>query len=387
MKNLIIAAVLLMPAAAGAQGNIKFGNLEVNPFVSTQESYDSNIYLTRDERKSATINKSVLGVDLVENLGSRYALKGGYSMELLGYSRETSVNNAVHHNANIGATGKLPKDITVMVDDKWKQTTDAATSQDTERAKRVENTLGLNVNAPLRGKFGFTLAVQHVYNNYLKNNPTLDREEFQAGFDLDYKWQPKTKLFLSYRHGILNYQTGFTNDATFDNVELGAAGNIAPKVTGVVKAGMQMRKYGEDLNDAKDDATTAQYSAQATWKAMEKTEVVALAKRGNVETNYGDARYYTSTLTDLSFTREIRKVKAGIGLSYEDVRYSDKNNTLSATDKKRVDENASVRLTAEYNIQKWLKADFAYTYKDRSSNFDQFEYKDNIVALGLKAMF
>lgn len=387
MKNLIIAAVLLMPAAAGAQGNIKFGNLEINPFVSTQESYDTNIYLTRDARKSAAINRTVLGVDMMEKFGSRYDLKAGYSMELLGYSRETSVNNATHHNANIAATGKLPKSITVMVDDKWKQTTDQATSQTIERAERVENTMGLTVNAPLRGKFGFNVAVQHVYNNYLDNNPTLDREEFQAGFDLDYKWQPKTKLFLSYRHGMLNYQTGFTNDAVFDNVEVGAAGNIAPKVQGVVKAGMQMRKYDEDLNDAKDDATTAQYSAQAIWKAMEKTEVSLLAKRGNVETNYGDARYYTSTLTDLAFTREIRKVKASLGFSYEDVRYSDKNNTLSATDKKRVDENASVRLTGEYTIQKWLVANFGYTYKDRSSNFDAFEYKDSIVSLGLKAMF
>lgn len=388
MKNLIIAAVLLVPAAAGAQGNIKYGNLEINPFVSTMESYDSNIYLTQKERKSALINRTSAGVGLVENLGSRYDLKGGYNMELLGYSRETETNNAVHHNAEVAFMGKMPKNITVTVDDKWKQTTDQATTQETERAKRVENTMGLIVNSPLRGKFGFNLAVQHVYNNYLSNTlGTLDREDFQAGFDLDYKWQPKTKLFLSYRHGILNYQTGFTNDATYDNVEVGAMGQIAPKVQGVVKAGMQARKYDEDLNDAKNDATTMQYTAQAMYKPMEKTDMVLLAKRGNVETNYGDARFYTSTLTDLTITREVRKVKVGLGLSYEDVRYSDKNATTSATDKKRVDENASVRLTGEYNIQKWLKADGALTYKDRSSNFDNFEYKDTVLSLGLKAVF
>lgn len=387
MKNLIIAAVLLVPAAAGAQQNIKFGNLEVNPFASVQESYDSNIYLTGTDRKSAMINRSAIGVGLVENLGSRYDLKGGYNMELLGYSRETGINNAVHHAADVGFTGKMPKNITVTVDNKWKQTTDQASSQLIERAKRVENTMGLNINSPLQGKFGFSLAVQHIYNNYISNNPTLDREDFQAGFDLDYKWQPKTKLFLSYRHGMLNYQTGFTNDATYDNVEVGATGQIAPKVQGTVKAGMQSRKYDEDLNDAKDSATTMQYSAQAKWLPMEKTDVVLLAKRGNVETNYGDARYYTSTLTDLTVSREVRKVKVSLGLNYEDVRYSDENNTMSATDKVRCDENASVRLGAEYNIQKWLKADFAYTYKDRSSNFDGFEYKDNIVALGLKATF
>jgi len=323
---------------------------------------------------------------LNENLGSRYDLKGGYNMELLGYSRETEVNNAVHHNASLGFTGKLPKSITVTVDDKWKQTTDQATTQTIERAQRVENTMGLNINSPLQGKFGFNVAVQHVYNNYMAlANRTLDREEFLAGFDLDYKWQPKTKLFLSYRHGILNYQTGFTNDATYDNVEVGATGQIAPKVQGTVKAGMQARKYDQDLGNAKNDATTAQYSAQAMWKPMEKTDVVLLAKRGNVETNYGDARFYTTTLTDLTVSREVQKVKVSLGVNYEDVRYSDK---AAVTDsKKRADANLGARIGAEYNIQKWLKAECAFNYKDRSSNFNQFEYKDNVTFLGLKAMF
>jgi hypothetical protein len=199
--------------------------------------------------------------------------------------------------------------------------------------------------------------------------------------------QPKTKLFLAYRHGMLNYQVGYVNDATFDNVEVGATGSIAPKVQGTVKAGVQMRKYEDDLNDAKEDANTAQYSVQAVWKPVEKTDVTLFAKRGNVETNYGDARFYTSTLTDLSVSRMVRKFKVTVGLSYEDVRYSDKRNTLSATEIIRKDENAGARLTVDYNIQKWLVANAGYSYKDRSSNFDQFEYKDNIVSVGLKAMF
>lgn len=386
MKNLLIAALMLLPLTAGAQQNLKIGNLEINPFLSTQESYDSNIYLAPNQRKSALINRSVIGVGLVENLGSRYDLKGGYNMELLGYSRETEINNAVHHNADLGFKGSMPKGITVTVDDKWKQTTDQATSQEVERALRVENTANFAFNAPLRGKFGFTVAAQHVYNNYLDNNPTLDREETQVGADVEYKWQPKTKLFVSYRHGILNYQTGAANDATFDNVEVGAMGQIAPKVQGTVKAGAQMRKYDEDVLGAKEDADTAQYSVQAVWKPVEKTDVTLFAKRGNVETNYEEARFYTSTLTDLSVSRLVRKFKVTVGLSFEDVRYSDVNATRGDT-MKRKDENANARLMVDYNIQKWLVANFGYSYKDRSSNFDQFEYKDNIVSVGLKAMF
>ena len=388
MKNLIIAAVLLMPAAAGAQQNIKFGNLEVNPFVGVQESYESNIYLTKTQPKSSMINRTVIGVNLVEKLGSRIDLKGGYNLELLGYSRAPGVNNAVHHNADLSIAAKLPKSITVTVDDKYKQTTDQATSELTERAKRVENTAGFSLEAPLRGKFGFGLAAQHVYNNYLDTAfAGLDRAETLAGFDLNFRLQPKTRLFASYRYGQLNYENSNINDATHNNMELGLTGSIAPKVVGTVKAGVQMRHYDKDAGTADNDLTTGGYSAQAVWKAMENTEVTVFAKRANVESSYGDSRFYTSTLTDLMVTRQVNKIKVGVGLSYEGVLYSEKYDSTSATDKVRADENANARLTAEYSIQKWLKADFAYTYKDRSSNFDNFEYKDNIVSLGLKATF
>jgi len=385
MKNLIIAAVLLMPAAASAQQNIKFGNLEVNPFVSTQESYDSNIYLTKTQRKSAEINRSAVGVNLVEKLGSRVDLMGGYNMELLSYSRATSINNAVHHNANIAAVGRMPKDITATLTDNYKQTTDQATSELTQRAKRIENTAGLVVEAPLRGQFGFAVAVQDTYNNYLSHTfAALDREESQVGFDVTYKLQPKTRAMFSYRYGNLIYQNSDFGNATTNNMDVGIVGDIAPKVVGTVKAGVQMRHYTRQLAGADDDITTGGYSVQALWKPMEKTEVILFAKRANVESTYATSRFYTSTLTDLSMSREVRKVKVGLGLSYEAVQYPEKTNAFMP---KRLDENASVRVTADYNIQKWLTASCGYTYKDRTSNEDAFEYKDNVVSVGLKASF
>ena len=385
MKNLLIAAVLLMPAAAGAQQNIKLGNMDVNPFMSTQESYDSNIYLSRNKRKGSTINRSALGFELIQKVGSRLDLKGGYSMDVLSYAVNTSTNNAVHHNAGFSATARLPKSMTLSVDDKYKQTTDQATSQTTKRATRVENTAGLNLEAPLRGNFGFTVAVQHVYNNYLSGNFSgLDREETLMGADVSYKLQPKTRMFVSYRYGNLNYQSGNTNDATYNNVDLGLTGDIAPKVMGTVTAGMQARKYKNDSGTAKNDITTMGYSAQAVWKALAKTDVTIFGKRGNVESTYGSSRFYTSTLMDVGVTRQVNKIKAGLGFGYESVLYPEKTTLANP---KRLDENTSVRLTAVYNIQKWLTADCGFTYKSRNSNESTFEYNDKALSLGIKAMF
>ena len=386
MKNLLIAAILLAPAYAGAQ-NMKMGNLELKPYAAVTESHDSNIYLVNNGEKDAFITRTNLGLDLVENLGSRYDLKAGYMLETINYTEDRSVNDAVHHNANLAFSGKLPKDMTLTVDDSYKQTTDQATTDLVARALRVENKVGFGLTAPMRGDFGFKLAAEHNYNNYLSRTYSMmDREELLAGFDISYKLQPKTTMFAAYRRGSLSYQSGATNDATYDNVDLGVTGKLGNKLNGTVKAGMQSRKYDKDLNDAKNTASTMQYSVQAVWAPMEKTDVTIFAKRGNVETNYGDARYFTTTLTDLSVSRMVRKVKVGVGLSAEHQAYSDKQNTLVAG-KKRADDLTSFRLTADYNVQKWMSLNLGYTYKDRASNFSNLEFTDNVISLGAKVMF
>ena len=388
MKNILIAAILLAPAYAGAQQNMKIGNLDINPYAGVTESHDSNIYLAPNGEKAAYITRTNLGVDLVENLGSRYDLKAGYMLETINYTKDRSNNDAVHHNASLAFTGKLPKDMTVTVDDKYKQTTDQATSDLIARALRVENNAGFKLEAPLRGDFGFALAANHNYNNYFsKTYSMLDREEFLAGFDVSYKLQPKTTLFAAYRYGTLNYQSGYTNDATYNNVDLGVTGKLANKLTGTVKAGMQSRKYDKDLNNAKNTASTMQYSVQTVWMPIEKTDVTLYAKRGNVEVNYGDARYYTTTLTDLSVSRMVRKVKVGVGVSAEHQAYSDRQNSLVTTGKKRADDLTTARITADYNVQKWMSLNLGYFYKDRSSNISSVKFNDSVITLGAKLMF
>lgn len=393
MKKLILPAIMIFAASnAAAMGNLKFGNLEINPFVSTQESYDSNIYLEMDGKDSSMINRTSVGVDLLHKLGSRIDLTGGYTLELLSYDESPTTNNAAHNLANLGVKVRLPKKMTLTVEDKYADTTDQATTQETDRTKRLQNDAKVRFEAPIRGKFGFALEAAHTYHNYITVD-SLDREELIGGADITYQVMPKTKAMISYRYGDLNYvQDTDKGDATYNNLELGLVGNIAPKLTGTVKAGVQMRDYATGPTGADNDITTLGYSAQLIWKAVPKTDIVLYAKRANVETSYLTSRFYTSTLTDLSFSREVRKVKLTLGAGYEMIEYAeDTNNTT--LNRPREDQNITARLAADYNIQKWLKAGLSFNHKARLSNDGatgtgvEFGYRDNIVAASLKAMF
>lgn len=391
MKKLIMPAIMIFAASnAAAMGNIKFGNLEINPFVSTQESYDSNIYLEMDGKDSSMINRTSVGVDLMHKLGSRIDLTGGYTLELLSYDESPTTNNAAHNLANLGVKVMLPKKMTLTVEDKYADTTDQATTQETDRAERLQNDAKVRFEAPIRGKLGFALEAAHTYHNYITVD-SLDREELIGGADITYQLMPKTKAMLSYRYGDLNYVDDGTEnyDSNYHNIHLGLVGNIAPKLTGTVKAGAQQRKYTSGPAGVDNDITTGGYSAQLMWKAVPRTDIILYASRNNVETRYNNSRFYTSTLTDLSFAREVRKVKLTVGASYEMIEYAENTPT---TGKKREDTNISARLTADYSIQKWLKAGLSFNHKARLSNESnasgvEFGYRDNVIGASLKGMF
>ncbi len=386
MKNLIIAAALLMPAAAGAQQNIKLGDMSLNPFISSQEQADSNIYLTDKNVKSALINRSAIGTDLKQKFGSRLDLTGNYTFELLSYSQKPSINNAVHNNASLGLEGRLPGDSKVKAGYKFLSTTDQATSQDTARAKRIERDAMASFEAPLKGKFGFGVNFGQTYQDYHQPSfRVLDRGELTVGANVNYMLQPKTKLFVGYTYGKLDYQQAAsqTGNATYDNFNAGITGKLTGKLVGTVSAGAQLRHLSSSIVP-NHEAATLDYSAQLVYTPMEKTEVVAYAKRGNVETDYVNSHFYTSTLSNLAVTREIRKWKVGANVGVETVKYAEK---VSGDYSKRFDVNNTAGLTADYNIQKWLKASFGYTYKYRASNTAGMRYADNIGTFGLKGMF
>ncbi|MEI7483024.1 MAG: outer membrane beta-barrel protein [Elusimicrobiota bacterium] len=384
MRSLLAGVLLLASAHAGAAQNIRLGNIQINPLVSVQQKYDTNIYLSKVE-KSAWVNRTGLGLNLVSRAGSRLDLTGGYTLEFLSYSRAPANNNATHHLANIAVKARMFRDVVAILNDSYMLNTDQATSELVERAQRVQNIVSFNLAAPIRGNFGFKLAAQHTYYNYLSSRYNLlDRNEILMGGDLTYKLQPKTQLVLGYRHGTLNYRLASAGkgDSVYDNLDLGLAGNIAPKLMGTVKAGVQFRNYNKNLTLPKSNTTTAGYSVQVLWKPVSKTEVIIYGRRGNIETSYLNTRFYTSTLSDITFSRQVHKIKAGLGLSYETMKYPG-----TATASGRTDTLTNMRLTGEYNIQKWLKAGLDYTRKQRKSILTYYNYSDNLFGFTLTGMF
>jgi hypothetical protein len=392
MKKIVIAVVSVFSVTSvSAMQNLKLGGLAIHPVASVQEQYDSNIYLSRDAVKSSLINRSSAGFGFLNTEGARLSLKGGYAVEILSYDRAYRTNNAVHHNAALELGYKLSGDRNISAAENYLATTDPANSENFSRAKRVSNVARAAFEAPLKGQFGYSIDVQHTINDYLSSKyDMLDRAEILAGAAVDYKLQPKTKVFAAYHYGSLRYDKPNlttdvrTNDAIYNNIDLGVTGDLTAKLTGTVTGGVQYRNYDAGLNNAADKQTTGGYGLRLTWTPVKQTEVLLYGKRANIESIYLDSRYYISTLNYLGVTREMNKFKAGVGFAYEAVGYPEETPGANA---KRHDGNTNATANLDYNVQKWLTAGVGYAYKTRVSNERINNFVDNVISLQIKGMF
>lgn len=55
--------------------------------------------------------------------------------------------------------------------------------------------------------------------------------------------------------------------------------------------------------------------------------------------------------------------------------------------KERNDDEFSVEVRGDYKLNKWYKAGLSYKYTQNESNFNVFDYKNNVFTLSLSAGF
>ncbi|MCX5783621.1 MAG: outer membrane beta-barrel protein [Elusimicrobia bacterium] len=382
----LTAVCILSAQALWAIQNIKLGGMEINPFVYEEGYYDDNIYLAESDKTETFYSKTSAGIKALQKLKENFSIGGGYRFEGLVYSKQQSANNAAHHYADIDISAEFARQSKLSVYDQFASTTDPANSELFARTKRMQNLAALRFEAPIAGNFGYRLHGSHVHHEYLDSAyEILNRNEYKLGGGLSYRVKPKTALFADYSYGNMKYQNVENNEAKYSNIDGGVIfDNITQKVSGMVKAGVQLRDYEKSLPGAENSATTLSYGMALKWVPQQNSEVSVLGERNNIESLYADSRYYTSTNAEINWKHSVSKFDLGMGVGYEIVSYPE---DTPGTTEKRSDKISKFTLGADYNIQKWLKAGVSYGYKNRASNETAYEYADNLIGASIKAMF
>ncbi len=370
-----------------ALNNIHIGNLEINPFVSLEQKYDDNIFLEpKGQEDSDWITTTILGfglkMPLVPGREEDFVLKLKYDVDFIKFWDYTN-QDRFDHNVSAIADLNFNNDFTLKIEDKFQKTADPPNSELTALQRRLRNT-GNVVFGYMREKIGFDLGFSNIRDDYNSLN-SLDKYEYVSTATGYFNISPKTSLFGEYNFGKVVYDNNSTNsDSKYYQYRLGVKGKIAPKLTGVFKAGYKRTDYEDSSKENFKGFTTF---VNITYDLKERTALNAYAERGSEESTYSTNSYFEYNKIGLEVDHELLEKLFLVGGGYYQLnKYPEETTEGSVTDK-REDNLWDYSIGLRYEVKEWLSLETNYEFKERDSNFSTYDYKDHRYTVKINFMF
>ena len=370
-----------------ALNNIHIGNLEINPFVSLEQKYDDNIFLEpKGQEDSDWITTTILGfglkMPLVPGREEDFILKLKYDADFITFSDHTK-QDRVDHNILAIADLKFANDFTLKIEDQFQKTADPPNSEITSLEKRFRNS-SQAVLGYMREKIGFDFGYENIRDKY-NNLNSLDKYEHVLTATGYYQLFPKTSILGEYNFGKIIYDNNNTNsDSEYHQYRLGIKGQIAPKLTGLVKAGYKKTDY---KNSSKKDFTGFTTFVNVTYDLKERTTLNAYLERGSEESTYSTNSYFEYDKWGLKLDHELlERFFLVTGGYYQLNKYPDQTTESSVTARRR-DKVWDGTVGVRYEIKESVNLEANYEFKKRDSKFSTYDYKDNRYTVKINFMF
>lgn len=364
------------------------GNVRVKPRITIEGKHDSNIFLSNTLPQSAFILDAGPAIGMsVENKTLKF--EAGYEFRLINYSRFQNVTNAQHHTLAASVNWEYMPDGKFGLDDLFMATTDPASSEFTQRARRGQNDLGVMFDVPFGSKLFIGGRMKHTIVDYQTTalSLILDRNELLAGGRVGYQIGPKTKLYGYARASNIGYWDNKLSNSNGTLAGAGIEGKISERITGQVEVGAISRKYSQTISGEPSEFNTGSTSVNVDWSAPRGFKVSVNANRNSNESAY--ARYNIGTNGGISVTKGIGKAwEAQILGSYGQDNYPNaKPDPTTLVLKRRVDTNFAAGVRLSYQLYAKNKLSLKYMHRGRSSNFDVYNYTDGVATLSTEYSF
>lgn len=391
-KNFRSIAILMLvflgfSSSAYPAGNLHIGALEIHPFASVEQKYDDNIFLEpKNQEDDDWITTTILGfglkMPLVPGREEDFILKLKYDADFIKFWDNTK-QDRFDHNILAIADLKFANDFTLKIRDQFQKTADPPNSETTSLEKRFRNS-SQAVLGYMREKIGFDFGYENTRDDY-NNLNDLDRYEHVFTTTGYYQLFPKTSILGEYNFGKIIYDNNNTNsDSEYQQYRLGIKGQIAPKLTGLVKAGYKKTDYKDS---SKKDFTGFTTFVNVTYDLKERTTLNVYAERGSEESTYSTNNYFEYDKGGLKLDHELLERFFLVGGGYYQLnKYPDQTTEGSVT-ARRKDKVWDGTVGVRYEIKEWVNMEANYEFKKRDSKFSTYDYKDNRYTVKINFMF
>lgn len=225
-------------------------------------------------------------------------------------------------------------------------------------------------------RFGVELDAHYTDVEYTNNRfNTAFRDRDDTGFAGRFYGQvaPKTRLFAEYAQVDISYDnlplTGSTLDSKEDRISVGVEWEATARTTGSVKIG----RLDKDFDAAsRGDQDFTSWEAEIIWSPRTYSHFFLATSSQPRETN-GTGNFIESTDWSVAWIHDwssyLHSV-ASIGIGEDDYD----NNPRS-------DDRQHYSFSVNYDLERWINVGAGYSYTDRDSNQNLFDYDKSIFSL------
>jgi hypothetical protein len=371
-------------ASTGAQraGGVPMGPITAYPTIGYGLKHDDNLFYAPTNRVSDTINILTPAVRFeAKQAANTYSLVLGST---LGRYNTSTADNYTNYNvnglANLDLTTRfranLKADYIDAIDPRGSTNNPVSTTPDQYHQTYLGGIASYGARGA-QGRLDFELG--KLVRRYVNNRATTfasDRENTDIGATFFWRVAPKSSLLLQAKHTEIDYESSTsTLDSTENRLLGGLTWEATAKTTGIFKLGM----VNKDFKDPNRGSTTSpSYEGAIKWSPRTYSIVDFNLSKMPAETTGGVGDYIDKTITGALWSHQwTSQITTAVAASYSTDVYK------GSIDRK--DNLQNFGLKATYSMRRWLNFGADYTYTNRNSNDNNFDYKRNVIMLFVNA--
>jgi hypothetical protein len=403
-RSLCVAAAVLAWTGAFLPNPARALNFEeqiqgltVTPFLSERVEYESNIFQTPNRTRGDMIFRTIPGF-LADLTRGPFSLSAGYRAEIINYLT-LSDQNALNQSGLVQLKVDMPR-LKLQLRDDFTESTDPPGSELTGPIKSQVNVLNPAAEYRLTERFslGVSYAWTHIHfpatsasagsPNEQQNQAVqqLDEDDQLAGATGWWKFLPKSDIGLSLQYGTSRFSNDSSRNTQREIVGLVLRGDLTAKLSSTFKIGIEH----QEASSGGPAFTGVVMGGGWVYQATERTQFTLNTDRSPQVSVFESAQYYISTSAWLGARHEFpsRKLAAWLRVGVGEDSYNTKQPTANGvTTKYRVDTVLGTVVGVDYAIQPWLRTGIDYSFKQRTSNFNRFNYDDNRISGRITVQF
>lgn len=375
--------------------------------LAVAEAYDDNIFNTAQETESDGITILSPGLQLMvpaadqtaEAIVTNAATPGGLVMgrfdepffrrfrAYVGYAPVFQLyafhpeENLVNHAAQAGVQYNLRSGYAIDLVDRYSQDYQRLEAGISPADDRFDSNLfNVIVTLPLTEKIRLKADYANYMVSYARQETAslLDRTDHSFTGRLYYRFMPKTALFASYSQIHMTYEDNDLRDNDARNFSAGITWNVTAKTRGTIRAGYDVRDYGDTGDD--EELTGYIFQANIHYQVSSKTELGLRGYHRNEESYYANYDFTRTTAVGLSYHQALTyRIALDLSGWYRWLDYDVRDDAIFAPD--RSDQSADVECALVYAFRKWLSAALSYQHRRRDSDIDWETFSGNTAML------